>query len=68
MKQRKLDVRRMDLKTNGPNKYLIRRVHFPRNFSDKEKIILMKKLSMLPRLIDSTVALSSGQQRLNYVD
>ena len=28
----------------------------------------MKKLLVLPRLIDSTAAKSSGQQRLNYVD
>ena len=29
---------------------------------------MMKKLLVLPRLIDSTAAKSSGQQRLNYVD
>ena len=32
------------------------KVFFLRNFSKKEKIVLMKKLSMLPRLIDSTAA------------
>ena len=41
---------------------------FPGHFSEKEKIGLMKKLSMLPRLISSTAAQSSGQQRPNYID
>ena len=37
-------------------------------FFREGKIVLMKKLSMLPRLINSTAASRSGQERLNYID